>query len=388
MPIAVASSRPLRLLDGVRVVEWAEGISAPFCARILADLGADVVKLERPVTGDPMRAAGPFLPGDNTSNNSALFAYLNAGKRSATLGVSAAPPGRDLDNAGLLVESHGAVDPEALQREYPGLIVLSVTPFGRTGPLRGTPSSDLTLQHRAGWAHAMARPVDEPEALAPRGGADHEAPLAVGLAAAMAAIWGLLVVQAGGAPPCIDLASYDFYAQLGFADLADWSAGERAFGRLRVRRDGTEAAGGLTWILPCATGWVMVSPREQHQWDKWIALLGSPSWSADAALCGTRVVRRVNFFPLQEKMAAWSRQYPPAEVARRAQEVGVACFPVSTPGELLENAQLLHRGFFDRLRTASGDVPMPGLPFRMAASGGEALARERALRSPTLGETS
>ncbi|MDQ2801203.1 MAG: CoA transferase, partial [Pseudomonadota bacterium] len=61
----------LRLLDGVRVVEWAEGVSAPFGARILADLGADVMKLERPITGDPMRARGPFLPDGVFPDNSA-----------------------------------------------------------------------------------------------------------------------------------------------------------------------------------------------------------------------------------------------------------------------------------------------------------------------------
>ncbi len=376
----------LRLLDGVRVVEWAEGIAAPFCARILADLGAEVVKVEPPITGDPMRAAGPFLPGERPPDSSALFAYLNAGKSSAIL-ESARDLGRHLEGAALLIESHGVTDPDALRRNHPDLAVLSVTPFGRAGPLRDVPSSNLTLQHRAAWAHAMARPVDEPEALSPRGGADHEAPLAVGVAAAVAAIWGLLVVQAGGAAPCIDIASYDVYAHLAFADLAEWSAGERAFGRLRVRREGTEAAGGLTWILPCATGWVMVSPREQHQWDKWVALLGNPPWSTDAALCATRVMRRANFFPLQELMAAWSRRFSPAEVARRAQEVGVACFPVSSPGELLDNAQLLHRGFFDRLRTAGGEIPMPGLPFCMTSSGGATLARERSLRGPALGGT-
>ncbi len=375
----------LRLLEGVRVIEWAEGLSAPFCARILADLGAEVVKVEPP-GGDRMRAVPPLLP---FPDGGALFAYVNAGKRSLALDPMGAGAERFqalLRGAALLVHSRPEPFASTVGEPPPGLVVLSVTPFGRTGPMRGTPCSDLTLQHRGSWAYAMARPVSDPEAVAPLGGADREGPLAIGVAGAAAALWGLLVVQAGGAAPRIDLASDDFYAFLAFEALVEWSAGERAFPRRRVKREGTEAAGGLTWILPCAQGWVMVSPREQHQWEKWVGLLGSPAWSADAALCGSRVARRTNFFQLQKLMAAWSRQFAPAELAQRAQAAGVACFPVSTPGELLANAQLLHRGFFDRLETGRGEVPVPGLPFSFTAANGAALPRERVLHSPALGE--
>jgi benzylsuccinate CoA-transferase BbsE subunit len=232
----------------------------------------------------------------------------------------------------------------------------------------------------------MARPVDDPQARGPLAGADHEGPLAVGVVGALAAVWALLAAQAGSPAPHVDLASYDFYAHIAFEDLALWSAGERTFTRTRVKREGTEAAGGLTWILPCAGGgWVMVSPREQHQWDRWVALLGHPEWSKDAAFCGTRVERRRNWFELQGAMAAWSRELPAEEVARRAQDVAVACFPVSTPGELLRNAQLLHRGLFDRLVSPHGaEARVPGMPFHIRTTSGGALPRGAVRRGPAL----
>ncbi len=384
------------LIAGTRIVEWSEGISAPFSGRVLGDIGADIIKIEPP-GGDRLRTREPFWPGETGPEASALFAYVNAGKRGITLDP-AVPADRDrlhalLADAAILIESQPAarllalgLDAPALQARHPHLVILSVTPFGRTGPLAESPATDFTLQHRAAFAYNMARPVDDPQARGPLAGADHEGPLAVGVAGAMAAMWGLLVAQTGGKPPHIDLSSHDFYAHIAFEGLADWSRGERAFTRRRVKREGTEAAGGLTWILPCAQGWVMVSPREQHQWDRWVALLGHPTWSQDAALCGTRVERRRNFFELQERMAEWSQTLPPEEVSRRAQAEAVACFPVSTPAELLENAQLRHRELFDRLVSSSGAAArVPGLPFRVDTTGDATLPRAQTRRGPTLG---
>lgn len=366
------------LLAGIRVIDFAQGISGPFTARLLGDFGAEVVKIEPP-GGDELRRRTPFWPGESGADASLLFAYVNAGKR-----IVAGPLEEHLTGVDILIESAAEpLDVAAIQGRHPSLVVVSLTPFGRTGPLAGQPASDFTLQHRAAFAWNMARPVDDPAARPPLAGADHEGPLAVGVTGALAALWGLLTVQAGGRAPHVDLASHDFYAHIAFEGLAEWQMGQRDFTRRRVKREGTEAAGGLTWILPCAGGWAMVSPREQHQWDRWVALLGHPAWSTDVAFCGTRIDRRRNFFELQAVMSEWSATLSPEEVAQRAQAVSVACFPVSTPDALLRNAQLLHRGLFDRLLSPTGAVAaVPGLPFRLRSSSGAELPRERTLRSP------
>ena len=144
-----------RPFDGVRVLELAEGISGPFAGRWLAALGADVVKIER-TTGDPSRAFGPWpndLPDDETSG---LHLYLNGNKRSVTLNLETSDGrailGELAAGADIVIESfepgyldgHG-IGYEALSAERPQLVMISITPFGQTGPNANLPATELTL---------------------------------------------------------------------------------------------------------------------------------------------------------------------------------------------------------------------------------------------------
>ncbi len=385
------------LLEGIRVIEWAETLPAAFGARILADLGAEVIKLERPGSGDPLRRLGPFLPDAPYGEASALFAYANHGKRMITLDT-AAPSAiallrRLLERSQLLIEAQPQrlleehhLTPAGLCRDNPALVVLSATAHGRTGAGQRA-DSDLTLAHYSGYAFHQARPVEDPTAQPPVAGADREASLAAGVACAAAALWGLLAAERTGIGTHIDCAEADVLAHLLIEPVADYARGERRFGRRRENLRGTEIAGGLVWLLPCRDGLVMVSPREQHQWDRWVGLLGNPDWSRDGRLCRDRAARTEHWQRLQDEMAKWTRQHTREAVFRRAQSARVACFPVSTPRDLLENAQLRDRGFFDALRTVSATaLPMPGLPFRLCTSAGAALRRDRGVRAPALGE--
>ncbi len=387
---------PAALLRGTAVVEWAEGLPAAYCGRILSELGAEVIKVERPGSGDPLRHEGPFGPGAPYAADSALFAYVNAGKLSITLDPDT-PTGSDLlrrltDKSHVFLgsrwDSSGGPGAEALRAANPRLVLLRVTPHGLSGVGRERATSDLVIQHFAGWAYHQAMPVVDPTRTPPVGGADREGPLATGVAAAVAALWGLLMVQAGHTGPDIDVAVADFYAHLLVEPVGAWSRGERRFRRQRdTDAGGAEVAGGLVWILPCADGFVMISPREEHQWQRWVQVLGHPPWTADARLCGDRETRRANGFRLQTLMGEWSITLSRHEVFARAQAARVACFPISTPADLLTNAQLQHRGFFHHL-PGPGDtaVPLAGLPFQVRTTDGGELPRAQAIRSPALGE--
>jgi crotonobetainyl-CoA:carnitine CoA-transferase CaiB-like acyl-CoA transferase len=386
------------LLAGTRVLEWAEGLAAPFATHILADLGAEVIKIERPGQGDALRREGPCAAKVASVTDSPLFGYVNAGKRSLTLDptrpsgaalfrrlaaqcevlVEAQPPG--------VLEQIGS-GPARLHADNPGLVIVSVTPFGQTGPLRDAASSELTLMHRSGFAWHAARGVSDPPNQPPVASADREGPLACGLAAALAALWGVLGAQVSGAGAHVDVSQMEFYASLLLQETADYSAGERRFDRMREDYRGTEVAGGLVWNLRCNDGWVMASPREDHQWDRWMELLGRPDWSRDAELCGDRVARKRNWTRLQELMSEWTCNHGRNDVARLAQAARVAAFPVSTPDDILDNVQLAHRRFFDRLVLESGtSLAVPGLPFQMRSPDGSAPARGRNMVCPALGE--
>lgn len=377
------------LLAGASVVEWSEDIASMYAARLLADLGAEVIRFEPP-GGSAMRRTAPAWPGD--AGASALFDFLNAGKTCRTLDAgdpaSVARFEEALDGASILVQAGleaalPALPIRELRSRRPGLVVLSISQFGGDGPSATAPMPDFILQHHVGLAHAMARPVTFPEEQPPLVGADHEGPLGVGVCGALAAVWGLLLAQAGEQAPEIDLATQDFYVQVLLDDLVQWGQGKRSYPRDRKDNPSIAPAGGISWLLPTRDGHIMVSPREEHQWRRWMAVLGQPDWSRDAALCGSVAIRKNHWHELRELMAQWSKDQPAAELSARAQEERVACFEVSTPAALLANAQLLHRRFFDRLRMpGGGQVPVPGLPFQIMDTTGESLRRERLLDAP------
>ena len=386
-------------LKGVHVIDWSENLTGPFASRVLGDLGADVLKVEQLGQGDPLRSAAPLNNSPATGLASAVFGYVNEGKGCVGLDLDSEKDlqafHRLLSDADILIESQPrqrlnalGLTIDQLRSLYPQLVVVSISNFGLVGPASGRVASDFTLQHDSGLAYHQARPVEQPLIQPPIATADREGPLAAGLAAANAAMWALLVAGQGEPAPHVDFSKQDFYVHLLFEALAEWTEGERIFDRERKDFKGTEVAGGLIWILPCSDGWVMTSPREQHQWDRWMVLLGSPDWSQDAALCGNASARRRTWNQLQDLMSEWTRNKTRQTVFSLAQAASVPCFPVNRAGDIFENTQLLHRQFFDTLKLSTGqEIPMPGLPFLATTSTGSVLKRERVFGVPELGDT-
>ena len=385
----------LRPLAGVRVLEVGWSVSACFAARLLGDLGAEVTKVE-PRAGDPLRRQGPFMAGAAGERTSALFGYLNAGKRCIGLDLGTEAARATLtalmghSDLVLWVADDATIAParnlvDCARPQRPAAVVLS--PFGLKGERAGRAGSAYVAQHSGGFAYHQAYPVADPAVTPPTGCADREADMVVGLVAANAALWALLSSQDGAPKPLVDLSAEDTFAYFLVDALADLKEGRLAPSRKRLPDQGITVAGGLIWFLPCADGAVMVSPREDHQWARWIELMGNPAWARDPALCGSRAARTVHSAQLQVLMAEWSATQKAHEVFRKAQALRVACFPVSTPTDLVRNEQLLARGFFDTLTAdGAGDVAMPGLPFRMLSSNGTSLPRGRQRSVPALGE--
>ncbi len=143
-----------RALHDLKVIEYAEMVSGPFCGKMFADMGAEVIKLERPAGGDPARLLPPFPEDRPHPEKSGFFAHLNTSKKSVTLDPSQ-PRGSELfrqliTNADLLIENHRpgfiaglGLGYEALRSLNPKLIVVSISPFGQTGPYRDWSGSDL-----------------------------------------------------------------------------------------------------------------------------------------------------------------------------------------------------------------------------------------------------
>lgn len=158
----------LGLLDDVRVLELTHRLSGAFCAKLLADQGADVIKIEAPGGGDLARHEPPFLGGEPHADRSTLFLAFNTNKRSITLDVATAM-GRGilqqlLAERDVLIETFApgylaglGLGYEVLQRANPGLIVVSITPFGQTGPYRDYRGDDLIAQATGGFLYTTGK---------------------------------------------------------------------------------------------------------------------------------------------------------------------------------------------------------------------------------------
>ena len=163
-------------LSGLRVVELGDFIAAPYCAKLMADMGAEVIKIEPPA-GDSARRYGPFPNDEPHSEKSLLFAYLNTSKKGVTIDVGK-PLGKRvflelLKDADFLVEANPprameelGLDYESIKGVNPGLIVTSITPFGQTGPYRDYKATELVLfshrRHRLPHAGGRGQPGRQP----------------------------------------------------------------------------------------------------------------------------------------------------------------------------------------------------------------------------------
>ena len=367
------------LIPGVRVVELGAGISAAYCGKVLAGLGAEVIKVEPP-GGDETRRMGPF-PGDTPHpEKSGLFLALNACKYGVTLDLTSNAEVRRLaalaSSAEIVIISQKdrpnedqLLDYSKLRQRNPQVVLVSVTPFGRWGPYADFKATDLTLFHMSGHAHDLLGPVDDPEAEPPIRAGGHQAELVAGMAAATAALMALYRKRTTGLGCHLTVSSYEAMVTQAIAGLADCAYGRPTRPRSRNQQSEATARGvanTVTGVLPCSDGYVAISPREDAQWERWLELMGDPPWAADERFA-TRTARESNLAELWELMSLWSRQRSKFEVAHGGQELRIPCFPVNTVQDLMSDDHLEEREFFLEIdHPLAGTFKYPGAAYRLS----------------------
>ena len=363
----------LDFLEGLKVLDLGQDISAAFCARLFADLGARVVKVE-PTVGDPCRDMGPY-PGDLPDRESSgLFLSLNTNKLGVTLNIENAT-GRELmlqlaEDADLLVESYlpsylpsvglGYSD---LHQRNPNLVVTSITPFGQTGPWAGYQANNLIVSNLSGHSRGHAGPVENTVEQPPLQLAAHQADFVAGLAGATASMLALNRRRQTGEGCHVDVSGMEALALLPQTTLAEFDLGFPARGRGKdqaVRQ-------ALVTLLPCRDGYVGISPRQQDQWERFVEVMGSPQWAEDARFA-TRDSRLANWADLEPLLAAWTSGYSKEEVYRLAQDRRIPCFPLNTAADLFTSPQFRAREFLTEVEhPATGKLQYPGFPVRLAS---------------------
>lgn len=363
----------------MRALELGEGVSAPYCGKILAGLGAEVIKVEPP-QGDVARGMGPFPDDEPHPEKSGLFLALNINKHGVALDVESdegAEGFRRLVGASdIVIESMppGWIDErgfgyETLSGENPALIMTSLLPFGTWGPYAGYKLTDLTLFQMSGQAHSLLGPVQDPDSEPPIRAGGHQAELAAGMSAATATLMALYHRRITGEGCHIEASAYEAMATQLVSALAscafDRPPPSRSLSEMQEAATGgvVSAVGG---ILPCNDGYVAISPREDAQWERWVEIMGGPEWASEERFV-TRDGRESNFAELWELVGEWTRHRSKHDIARMGQERRIPCFPVNTVHDLFNDLHLKERDFFTSIEhPEAGTLRYPGAPYRLS----------------------
>jgi len=362
-------------LSDLRVVELGRYIAAPYCSKLLADLGAEVVKVEDP-QGDPARYAGPF-PGDKPhAERSALFLYLNTNKKSITLDVRAPGGARILQqllrDTDVLVEDNApgeaaslGLDFRSLHRSNPRLIVTSITPFGQTGPYRDFKATDLIANHMSGLAFSTtSRITDASQEPLQAGGKQGD--FTAGLTGAVGTMLALFSRDLSGEGQHVDIS-----IQESLAAFVRWEVGfyTHDFDGLYKQLWAKRASGsgkGATGLFPCKDGYVSMGTREQYQWEAFVDMLGNQQLREDPRF--SSILLRILNWPMIEPLVLdWMSKHTKEEIFRESQARRVPAFPCNTTGEVYESAQIKAREYFVEVEHPElGLVTCPGAPYKLS----------------------
>ena len=357
----------MRGLEGIRVVEIGQMVAAPWTTKLMADLGADVVKVEPP-GGDRARHRGPFT-GAPDPEASGIFVYLNTNKRSVVADLST-PAGRErveqlIADADLLVHNLSPADAtaagltaERLRSEHPRLVTTSITPFGQTGPYANYRAEELQVVSAGGWGYLTPGCSDR-EDLPPLKAHGHQAEFQAGFAAAMASLAAVDAAQLTGVGEHLDFSSMAYVAGMLEAGFITWSYLREVPGRLGARVLNP-------WrILPTADGQIFVVCVEQDQWARLKDIMGRPEW-ADMEMFDT-VEGRFNAEDLLHMwLGEWVEPQKVMDLFHLGQSNRVAFAPVFTMAQMADDPHLAERGFLRELdQPGLGKVTVPGPPARL-----------------------
>ncbi|MBI4308391.1 MAG: CoA transferase [Chloroflexi bacterium] len=353
-------------LAGTRVLEYGRLVAAPYAAKLLADMGAEVVKIEGP-QGDPARRREPFPQDSPHPERSGLFLYVNTNKSGITLNLRTATGQKVLAElvkwADVLIEDTPSRLTKELGLEYkklkavnPQIIVCSLTPFGRVGPYKDYKGYGLNVVHAGGEGYLLPGGVlDRP----PVKGAGHLADYDAGVTAAIAIVAALVWRDAGGPGQHIDVSQ----------QAAIMAQTRAALGRYTVdgvidSRAGRTARVGTN--LKASDGYYILHAAMDHMWRAWVQVIGEPAWTRESRFQGDEA-RQEHVNEANALIEEWSRSRPKKEVERIGQAAHVPVGAAATPADLLDNPQEAYRGYFvEAAHPEAGVLKYPSAAYQLS----------------------
>jgi formyl-CoA transferase len=368
----------VRPLDGVRVIDLSRVLAGPYASLLLADMGAEVIKIEEPGRGDDTRAWPPFQGGEAT-----YFMSVNRGKKSLTLDLKHAEGKvvlrRLLESADVLLENFRPGTLERLGFGYaaaralnPRLVYCSISGFGESGPEAGRPGYDLIVQGESGIMDLTGFP-DGPPAKVGNSIAD----LAAGTMAAHGIVLALFARERTGEGQKVEIAMLEVMAAL----LTYHGQAYFATGKSPRRRGNQHPSIVPYEVFEAADGYLTVGVANNSLWSRFCQALERPELTSDPRFDteAKRVEQRETLVPLLGRIFATA---PVAHWLGRLAAAGVPAGKIKSVGEALESDHLGARGAIVSLtHPAAGPMRMVGPPIRLHATPGEAAAP-----APLLGE--
>jgi len=374
-------------LQGIRIFDMSRVLAGPSCTQLLGDLGADVIKVERPGEGDDTRKWGPpFLKnsvGQDTEESS-YYLSANRAKRSLTLDFTK-PAGRDLAlrliaQCDVLVENYKVgtlarygLGYEALHRELPRLVYCSVTGFGQNGPYATRPGYDFLAQAMGGIMSLQGEPEGEPMK-----GAVAVADLMTGMYSAVAILAALRHRDRTGEGQQIDMALLDTQV----AWLGNQAQAYLTSGKIPPRLGNAHASVVPYQVFACADGYIVLACGNDGQFRKFCACAGAPELAADARFA-TNAARVVNRALLVPEIARLIAQRSAAAWIDMLEREGVPCSPINRLDQVFADPHVQARGMVVPM-----DHPDAPAPIALLANPIKFSATPVAYRHPppTLGE--
>jgi len=356
-------------LAGLRVLECGQGLSAPFCTRLLADLGAEVLKIE-PRGGDAARAWGPFSGAAPSAEDSATFLAWNGGKHSIELSGDRAVDAPRIDalgaDADVLVtnllpgeRAQWGLDIDALERANPGLVTVLLSAYGETGPLAGERAAQLNVCAAGGISVILGEPGRTPLSL-PFGVPAQQAAMH-GAAAALAALFAR---RRTGRGQRVDISETDV--------LAFYAGGMSLFilgGGGKWKRRGFERHGGIypSGFYPCKDGFIFLATQTRAQWKGFLRLMGDPEWAQeDPALQDGVAIGWQRADEVDVHFIPWLAQHTRRELMEMAASADLVLGPINEAADILSEPHLEAREFWVEEQLGGRRVRLPGIGYRLS----------------------
>ena len=367
----------IKALGHLRVLDLTRVLAGPWCTQLLADLGADVIKVERPGSGDDTRAWGPPFLKDADGRDTTEAAYYlsaNRGKRSVTVDIGK-PQGQQLVRrlsaaSDVVIENYKVgqlakygLDYARLAADNPRLIYCSITGFGQDGPYKDRAGYDFIIQAMGGFMSITGERDDLP------GGGPQKAGVAVsdlmtGMYATVAILAAVAQRERTGAGQYIDMALFDTV----IAMLANMNMNFLTTGKAPGRAGNAHQNIVPYQVFAAADGHVVIAVGNDSQYAKFCEIAGRPDLAADPRFTSNaeRVRNRALLVPLLEAIV---RDKPAAFWTGKLEAAGVPCGPINSIAQALADPQAVARGLRIELpHPTAGTVPLVGMPIRMSAS--------------------